>query len=218
MIKSTQLPQDAFGNLIPVACLDSRKTQVLTMAEKDTAQASAVFTSKTPVKAKIEITGANAGVFTITAVEDSYLSEDISIALSNAAALAVALTGRAITISPNGKKFSEIAAVINGNPAANRLIRASYADADKNDTIAGANVAAAFLNGYDPGNIGCYVRIVLDGDGFYGTFSEAETATKSASIPLAEGQEAWEYVPAGRKISVMGEAGMKAYITPGKLF
>lgn len=218
MIKSTQLPQDQFGNMLPVACLDSRKTQVLTMEAKDTAQASAAFTSKTPKRAKLEIKGNAAGVFTITAVEDSYLAEDISIALSDAGALGITVVGRAITLASNGKKFSEIAAIINDNPIINRLIRASYAETDKNETIAAANVAAAFLKGYDPGNIGCYVRIVLDGDGFYGTFSEAETATKAASIPLSAGEVAWEYVPAGRKISVMGDAGMKAYLTPGKLF
>lgn len=218
MIKSTQLPQDQFGNMLPVACLDSRKTQVLTMAANNIAQASEAFTSKTPKRAKLEIVGSSAGVFTITAVEDSYLAEDISIALSNAGSLGITVVGRAITLAPSGKKFSEIAAVINDNPIINRLLRASYAEADKNDTIAAANVAAAFLKGYDPGDIGCYVRIVLDGDGFYGTFSEAETATKAASIPLSAGEVAWEYVPVGRKISAMGKAGMKAYLTPGKLF
>jgi len=216
MLNATHLPIDPYGNLIPVGCHKSRGTQVLTLADDAVVYASSAFSGKTKVMASTTLAAADRNTITITSKIEGWESEEISVKVAAAgAALAISVSGKEITITPKSNTTSkELAAAIAACPEANELVSVAYTS----DTAAVEdNKPAVFLDGWDRGNVGIYVLIQADNDIFYGTFTEAETATKTASIPLAAGQMMWEYVMPGHKISAKSTtAGAKVYLTPAK--
>ncbi len=216
MLNATHLPIDPYGNLIPVGCHKSRGTQVLTLASSAAVYASSAFSGKTKVMASTTLAAAGGETITITSKIEGWESEEISVKVAAAgAALAISVSGKEITITPKSDTTSkELAAAIAACPEANELVSVAY----KSDSaIVEADKPAVFLDGWDRGNVGIYVLIQADNDIFYGTFTEAETATKTASIPLAAGQMMWEYVMPGHKISAKSTtAGAKVYLTPAK--
>jgi hypothetical protein len=216
MLNATHLPIDPYGNLIPVGCHKSRGTQVLTLADDTAVYASSAFSGKTKVMASTTLAAAGKDTITITSKIEGWESEEISVKVAAAgAALAISVSGKEITITPKSDTTSkELAAAIAACPEANELVSVAYTS---DTAIVEDNKPAVFLDGWDRGNVGIYVLIQADSDIFYGTFTEAETATKTASIPLAAGQMMWEYVMPGHKISAKSTtAGAKVYLTPAK--
>ena len=216
MLNATHLPIDPYGNLIPVGCHKSRGTQVLTLADDAVVYASSAFSGKTKVMASTTLAAADRNTITITSKIEGWESEEISVKVAAAgAALAISVSGKEITITPKSNTTSkELAAAIAACPEANELVSVAYTS---DTAIVEDNKPAVFLDGWDRGNVGIYVLIQADNDIFYGTFTEAETATKTASIPLAAGQMMWEYVMPGHKISAKSTtAGAKVYLTPAK--
>lgn len=216
MLNATHLPIDPYGNLIPVGCHKSRGTQVLTLADDTAVYASSAFSGKTKVMASTTLAAAGGETITITSKIEGWESEEISVKVAAAgAALAISVSGKEITITPKSDTTSkELAAAIAACPEANELVSVAYTS---EAAIVEADKPAVFLDGWDRGNVGIYVLIQADSDIFYGTFTEAETATKTASIPLAAGQMMWEYVMPGHKISAKSTtAGAKVYLTPAK--
>lgn len=216
MLNATHLPIDPYGNLIPVGCHKSRGTQVLTLADDTAVYASSAFSGKTKVMASTTLAAAGTDTITITSKIEGWESEEISVKVAAAgAALAISVSGKEITITPKSDTTSkELAAAIAACPEANELVSVAYTS---DSAIVEADKPAVFLDGWDRGNVGIYVLIQADNDIFYGTFTEAETATKTASIPLAAGQMMWEYVMPGHKISAKSTtAGAKVYLTPAK--
>lgn len=216
MLNATHLPIDPYGNLIPVGCHKSRGTQVLTLADDTAVYASSAFSGKTKVMASTTLAAAGSETITITSKIEGWESEEISVKVAAAGtALAISVSGKEITITPKSDTTSkELAAAIAACPEANELVSVAYTS---DTAIVEDNKPAVFLDGWDRGNVGIYVLIQADSDIFYGTFTEAETATKTASIPLAAGQMMWEYVMPGHKISAKSTtAGAKVYLTPAK--
>ena len=216
MLNATHLPIDPYGNLIPVGCHKSRGTQVLTLADDTAVYASSAFSGKTKVMASTTLAAAGTDTITITSKIEGWESEEISVKVAAAgAALAISVSGKEITITPKSDTTSkELAAAIAACPEANELVSVAYTS---DSAIVEADKPAVFLDGWDRGNVGIYVLIQADNDIFYGTFTEAETATKTASIPLAAGQMMWEYVMPGHKISAKSTTeGAKVYLTPAK--
>lgn len=216
MLNATHLPIDPYGNLIPVGCHKSRGTQVLTLADDTAVYASSAFSGKTKVMASTTLAAAGTDTITITSKIEGWESEEISVKVAAAgAALAISVSGKEITITPKSDTTSkELAAAIASCPEANELVSVAYS---LDTAIVVEDKPAVFLDGWDRGNVGIYVLIQADNDIFYGTFTEAETATKTASIPLAAGQMMWEYVMPGHKISAKSTtAGAKVYLTPAK--
>lgn len=216
MLNATHLPIDPYGNLIPVGCHKSRGTQVLTLADDTAVYASSAFSGKTKVMASTTLAAAGGETITITSKIEGWESEEISVKVAAAgAALAISVSGKEITITPKSNTTSkELAAAIAACPEANELVSVAYTS---DTAIVEADKPAVFLDGWDRGNVGIYVLIQADNDIFYGTFTEAETATKTASIPLAAGQMMWEYVMPGHKISAKSTTeGAKVYLTPAK--
>jgi phage tail sheath gpL-like len=216
MLNATHLPIDPYGNLIPVGCHKSRGTQVLTLADDAVVYASSAFSGKTKVMASTTLAAAGGETITITSKIEGWESEEISVKVAEAStALAISVSGKEITITPKSDTTSkELAAAIAACPEANELVSVAYTS---DSAIVEDNKPAVFLDGWDRGNVGIYVLIQADNDIFYGTFTEAETATKTASIPLAAGQMMWEYVMPGHKISAKSTtAGAKVYLTPAK--
>ena len=190
-------------------------TQVLTLAD-DTAVYVSAFSGKTKVMASTTLAAAGTDTITITSKIEGWESEEISVKVAAAgAALAISVSGKEITITPKSDTTSkELAAAIAACPEANELVSVAYTS---DSAIVEADKPAVFLDGWDRGNVGIYVLIQADSDIFYGTFTEAETANKTASIPLAAGQMMWEYVMPGHKISAKSTtAGAKVYLTPAK--
>lgn len=216
MLNATHLPIDPYGNLIPVGCHKSRGTQVLTLADDTAVYASSAFSGKTKVMASTTLAAAGTDTITITSKIEGWESEEISVKVAAAgAALAISVSGKEITITPKSDTTSkELAAAIAACPEANELVSVAYTS---DTAIVEDNKPAVFLDGWDRGNVGIYVLIQADSDIFYGTFTEAEGATPTASIPLAAGQMMWEYVMPGHKISAKSTtAGAKVYLTPAK--
>ena len=216
MLNATHLPIDPYGNLIPVGCHKSRGTQVLTLADDTAVYASSAFSGKTKVMASTTLAAADRNTITITSKIEGWESEEISVKVAAAgAALAISVSGKEITITPKSDTTSkELATAIAACPEANELVSVAYTS---DSAIVEADKPAVFLDGWDRGNVGIYVLIQADNDIFYGTFTEAETATKTASIPLAAGQMMWEYVMPGHKISAKSTTeGAKVYLTPAK--
>jgi len=216
MLNATHLPIDPYGNLIPVGCHKSRGTQVLTLADNAVVYASSAFSGKTKVMASTTLAAAGGETITITSKIEGWESEEISVKVAAAgAALAISVSGKEITITPKSDTTSkELAAAIAACPEANELVSVAYTS---DTAIVVEDKPAVFLDGWDRGNVGIYVLIQADNDIFYGTFTEAETATKTASIPLAAGQMMWEYVMPGHKISAKSTTkGAKVYLTPAK--
>lgn len=216
MLNATHLPIDPYGNLIPVGCHKSRGTQVLTLADDTAVYASSAFSGKTKVMASTTLAAAGTDTITITSKIEGWESEEISVKVAAAgAALAISVSGKEITITPKSDTTSkQLAAAIAACPEANELVSVAYTS---DSAIVEADKPAVFLDGWDRGNVGIYVLIQADNDIFYGTFTEAETATKTASIPLAAGQMMWEYVMPGHKISAKSTTkGAKVYLTPAK--
>lgn len=216
MLNATHLPIDPYGNLIPVGCHKSRGTQVLTLADDTAVYASSAFSGKTKVMASTTLAAADGNTITITSKIEGWESEEISVKVAAAgAALAISVSGKEITITPKSNTTSkELATAIAACPEANELVSVAYTS---DSAIVEADKPAVFLDGWDRGNVGIYVLIQADNDIFYGTFTEAETATKTASIPLAAGQMMWEYVMPGHKISAKSTTeGAKVYLTPAK--
>ena len=216
MLNATHLPIDPYGNLIPVGCHKSRGTQVLTLADNTAVYASSAFSGKTKVMASTTLAAAGDETITITSKIEGWESEEISVKVAAAgAALAISVSGKEITITPKSDTTSkELAAAIAACPEANELVSVAYS---LDTAIVEDNKPAVFLDGWDRGNVGIYVLIQADNDIFYGTFTEAEGATQTASIPLAAGQMMWEYVMPGHKISAKSTTeGAKVYLTPAK--
>ena len=216
MLNATHLPIDPYGNLIPVGCHKSRGTQVLTLADDAVVYASSAFSGKTKVMASTTLAAAGGETITITSKIEGWESEEISVKVAAAGtALAISVSGKEITITPKSDTTSnELAAAIAACPEANELVSVAYTS---DNAIVVEDKPAVFLDGWDRGNVGIYVLIQADNDIFYGTFTEAETATKTASIPLAAGQMMWEYVMPGHKISAKSTTkGAKVYLTPAK--
>ena len=216
MLNATHLPIDPYGNLIPVGCHKSRGTQVLTLADNTAVYASSAFSGKTKVMASTTLAAAGDETITITSKIEGWESEEISVKVAAAGAdLAISVSGKEITITPKSDTTSkELAAAIAACPEANELVSVAYS---LDTAIVEDNKPAVFLDGWDRGNVGIYVLIQADNDIFYGTFTEAEGATQTASIPLAAGQMMWEYVMPGHKISAKSTTeGAKVYLTPAK--
>ena len=216
MLNATHLPIDPYGNLIPVGCHKSRGTQVLTLASDTDVYASSAFSGKTKVMASTTLAAAGDETITITSKIEGWESEEISVKVAAAGAdLAISVSGKEITITPKSDTTSkELAAAIAACPEANELVSVAYS---LDTAIVEDNKPAVFLDGWDRGNVGIYVLIQADNDIFYGTFTEAEGATQTASIPLAAGQMMWEYVMPGHKISAKSTTeGAKVYLTPAK--
>ena len=216
MLNATHLPIDPYGNLIPVGCHKSRGTQVLTLADNTAVYASSAFSGKTKVMASTTLAAAGGETITITSKIEGWESEEISVQVEAAAsAEAIAVEGKAITITPKATSTSaSIRALVVASPAANDLIEVTYTNAN---AVIDASQAKQYLDGWDRGNAGIYVLIQATEDCFIGTFSEAETAVKTASMPLFANQMHWEYVMPGHKISAKSTtAGAKVYLTPAK--
>lgn len=212
MLNATPLPIDSYGNPQSVPTLKTRGTQPLTLTSNAVVYASTAFSGLTK-------TMATATILTdmvLTSLLEGYKSETISIQIATGSgSLTVAVTGNAIlvTLASAGNSNAQIKAAIDANPAAAALV----------SVVAGATgsannpVAKTYLNGWDRGDVGLYVRIWCDNDAFIGTFSEAETATKTASMPITAKQEYWQFVYPGDKIAAKSATnGAIIYFTPAK--
>ena len=218
MLNATHLPIDPYGNLIPVGCHKSRGTQVLSLESDAVVYASSAFSGKTKVMASTTLAAAGGETITITSKIEGWESEEISVKVARSVdeTLTVSVSGKEITITPKsgGTTSKELAAAIAACPEANELVSVAYSSGT---AAVVEDKPAVFLDGWDRGNVGIYMLIQADNDIFYGTFTEAETATKTASIPLAAGQMMWEYVMPGHKISAKSTTeGAKVYLTPAK--
>ena len=142
-----------------------------------------LFSGKTKVMASTTLAAAGTDTITITSKIEGWESEEISVKVAAAgAALAISVSGKEITITPKSDTTSkELAAAIAACPEANELVSVAYTS---DTAIVEDNKPAVFLDGWDRGNVGIYVLIQADSDIFYGTFTEAETATKTASIQI----------------------------------
>jgi hypothetical protein len=217
-MNATPLPETPQGTAIPVACLKSRATQAVTLTSNAVVYASSIFSKTIKSMASAYIAAADDTKLTFTALKEGWTSEEISVQVAGAGGeLAIAVSGNAITITPKADStVAEVAAAINANVFASALVLASY-DASVADKVVAATQAKQYLDGWDAGNVGIYVLIQFTEDGFYGTFSEAQTSPMTASIPIPANTERWEFVLPGQKISLKSPTnGAKAYLTPAK--
>ena len=207
-----------FGNPIPVGNLKTRATQAVTLTSNAVVYVSNAFSGKTQTMATLTLGAAGNDTLTLTSKIKGQESERISVIVNTAgAALIVAVTGgNAIAITPTASStIEDISKGIGANPAANALVSCAFSG--DGTAVIDASQAKAYLNGWDRGGIGCYVRLWGTNDFFYGKFSEAETATKTASTPVTAKVEVWEFVEPGDKIALKSATnGAIVYITPAK--
>lgn len=217
MLNATPLPIDDYGNPQPVGCHKSRGTQAITLTSNAVVYASTAFSSTTKTLASIELGAAGTDTLTLTSKLEGWISEEISVQVTTPKpALAIAVTGKAILIAPTASTtIKDVADAIEADPQANALVSCVYTG--DGSAVIDAGVAKAYLDGWDSGNRGMYVRVWCDNDAFIGTFSEAETATMTASIPITAKCEHWEFVFPGHKISAKSATnGAIIYMTPAK--
>lgn len=218
MKHASLLPVDANGNPIPVFIPDTKKTQAIALTSAGTVYSSTALAASAKTLAKLVIGCSGDDTITFTAVEENYLSEEISIATADGGTFGIAISGRAITITPAaaGTACSVIKAAIEANPKLSALVTVSYTSAAA--TI-DASQAAAFLSGWDDGETPVVCQVCMTGEGFIGTFSETKTATKTASMYVPEGQIIWLLVLPGEIITAKAVGASKVcYITPAKRF
>lgn len=217
MNNSAGIPVSQFGHPIPVGNLKTRATQAITLTSNEVVYASNAFSSKTKVMASAILGAAGDDYMTLTSKIEGSESERISVIVNAAdtALSVVVVGGNAIQITPKAdSSLKAVMAAIVANPKANELVSVAITD---EDAVIDATQAKQYLNGWDRGGIGVYVRLWGNADFFYGKFSEAETATKTASCPVAAFSETWEYVEPGDKISLKSATnGAIVYITPAK--
>ena len=217
MLNATPLPVDDYGNPQPVGCHKSRATQAITLTSNAVVYASTAFSGTTKTLASIVLGAAGADTLTLTAKSESWEGEEVSVQVAAPKeALAILVTEKAILITPTASSTcKEVADAIEANYQANELVSCVYTN--EGSAVIDAGVAKAYLDGWDAGNRGMYVRVWCDNDAFIGTFSEAETATKTASIPITAKCEHWEFVFPGHKISAKSATnGAIIYMTPAK--
>lgn len=217
MLNATPLPIDDYGNPQPVGCHKTRGTQAITLTSNAVVYASTAFSSTTKTLASIELGAAGTDTLTLTAKAESWEGEEVSVQVAGAAGtLSVAVTGKAILITPTAAStVKEVVEAIEANYQANELVSCTYTN--DGSAVIDATQAKAYLNGWDAGNRGVYVRIWCDNDCFIGTFAEAETATKTASMPLTAKCDHWEFVFPGHKIAAKSAtSGAIIYMTPAK--
>ena len=217
MNNAAGIPIDQFGHPIPIGNLKTRATQAITLTSNAVVYVSNAFSSKTKVMASAVLGAAGDDYMTLTSKIEGSESERISVIVNAAdAALVVAVVGgNAIQITPKAdSSLKAVMAAIVANPKANELVSVAITD---EDAVIDNTQAKQYLNGWDRGGIGMYVRLWGTNDFFYGKYSEAETATKTASTPVSAGVEAWEFVEAGDKISLKSATnGAIVYVTPAK--
>lgn len=217
MNDSTGIPIDSFGHPIPVPNLKTRATQAVTLTSNAVVYGTNAFSSKNKVMASAVLGAAGDDTLTLTSKIEGSESERISVIVNEAgASLVVAVTGgNAIAITPKAdSRLKDVVKEIEANPKANELVSAV---ATSDDAVIDASQAKKYLNGWDAGKTGCYVRLWGTADFFYGKYSEAETDPKTASCPVTAGVETWEYVEPGDKISLKSSTnGAIVYVTPAK--
>lgn len=213
---AAQLPYDPFGQPLPAPLYKSAGTQAITLTSNAVVYASNAFSGLSKVLPSLVLGAAGADTITFTSNLADSEGERISIQVAGAAgALAISVTGKAILITPTASSTcADVAAAIAAMPQAAELVSVTYT---LETAIIDATQAKAYLSGYDKGNVSIPVRVWLTNDGFIGTYSEAETATKAASIPVTAKSDFWLTVEPGDKISVKSATnGAIAYITPFK--
>lgn len=217
MNSSAVIPIDQFGHPVPVGNLKTRGTQAITLTSNAVVYASNAFSSKTRTMASAVLQADGDAYITLTSRDESSESERVSVIVNEAgASLAVAVVGgNAIQITPKADSTcKEVVEAIAANPKANDLVSAV---ASNDEAVIDASQAKQYLDGWDAGNIGVYVRMWGTQDFFYGKYSEAETKPKTASCPVTAGVEVWEFVEPGDKISLKSVTnGAIVYITPAK--
>lgn len=226
MKNATPLPIDPFGNPIPVFVPDTKKTQTLAIADATTFATQTIPFSKTAeslaTTGELDICSGD-DTITFTSKIRGIESEQITITITAAgAAAAVSVSGKDITFVGMNKepKCSAIKALCEANPAVDALITVSYKNADATMN-ANAALAKTYLQGWDDGETPTVVRLTASNDCFIGTFSEALTATKTASMPLWAKTYVDICVMPGQLITAVGVAtvtGAKLYLTPAKKF
>ena len=226
MKNATPLPIDPFGNPIPIFVPDTKKTQTLAIADATTFATQTIPFSKTAES--LATTGeidkcSDANWIAFTSKIRGNKSEQISITIVAAgAAAAVSISGKDITFvgMATEPKCSAMKALCEANPAIDALITVSYKNADATMDAAAA-MAKTYLQGWDDGETPTVVRLTASNDCLVGTFSEALTATKTASMPLWAKSYADICVFPGQLITAVGVAavtGAKLYMTPAKKF
>lgn len=216
MNNTVQLAVTPSGDMIPVGCYKTKGTQAVTLTNASTVYTSAAFSSTAEVLASLTLGAAGDDTITFTSKLKGEQSERISIQVAGAAgALAVAVTGKAILITPKADSTcAQVAAAIAANYAANELVTVTHT---LGTAIIDATQAKAFLSGWDAGIHGMPVRVMLNQDGFIGMFSESETAAMTASMPVTKGASYDFYIISGDKITAKSAtAGAIAYFTPFK--
>ncbi|HNX37062.1 MAG TPA: hypothetical protein PKI15_01775 [Candidatus Cloacimonadota bacterium] len=226
MKNATPLPIDPFGNPIPVFVPDTKKTQTLAIADATTFATQTIPFSKTAeslaTTGELDICSGD-DTITFTSKIRGIESEQITITITaDGAAAAVSVSGKDITFVGMNKepKCSAIKALCEANPAVDALITVSYKNADATMDAAAA-LAKTYLQGWDDGNTPTVVRLTASNDCFIGTFSEALTTTKTASMPLWAKTYVDICVMPGQLITAVGVAtvtGAKVYLTPAKKF
>lgn len=215
MLNATPLPVDDYGNPQPIGCHKTIATQKITLTSNAVVYASAAFSGVTKTMASIAL-GAGEEKLTLTSKLEGWQGEEISVEVKDVSeSLVIEVTGKAITIYPTATYgIKEVALAIAANYQANELVSCVYSEAS---AAIDTPQAKTYLNGWDAGDRGMYVRVWCDNDAFIGTFSEAETATKTASMPITAKCEYWEFVFPGHKISAKSAtSGAIIYLTPAK--
>lgn len=217
MKKAINLPVDGDGNAIPVGYFDTAKTAVLTCTEASTVYAQTIPLAKTEeTMASLTLDCSGADTITFTSLIKGWESENISITVAAAGTFGIAISGKAITITPAaaGTKCSTIEEAIAANPMLAELVEVSYTD---EDATIDAEQSKAFLSGWDSGDSPIYVRATMDNDGFIGIGNEAIAGTPAASMPIAGGISMDIMLLPGQLVSAKSAtAGAKLYLTPGK--
>lgn len=217
MLNATPLPVDDYGNPQPIGCHKTRATQKITLTSNAAVYASTAFTGATKTMASITLESLGSGKLILTSKLEGYPGEEISVEIGTPRdPLAVMVTEKNIFITPTETStILDIIAAIQANPQANALVSCSYLN--DGEGVIPANQARAFLNGWDSGGRGLYVRVWCDKDAFIGTFSEAETTPQTASMPITAKTEYWEFVFPGHKIAAKSPtSGAIIYMTPAK--
>lgn len=212
---------DATGKALPVAILDTKATVAVTLNETlaSSSPASTTFGATEKTYPSCTIAAANDKTVTITSILGGYDGSHISVTVADAgASLAVAVSGKDITITPKANSTCAlVAAAINA--AAGHLV---VATTNGTTEVVAATQAKQYLAGWDRGGSGTLVRAYNAANGvcFIGGFPEGNNGTPTASMPMGAGAEMWIMVDAGEKIVAKAASGVTGvlYLTPSRKY
>lgn len=220
-IGATPLPIDILGDALPVYHLNTGNTKTITLTTKNTVYAQTVpMAAVSETFAKwVDNDTTNSKLTVISKHKPAPTGKDIRVMIKSTASAggSVTVSGNDVIVTPKTGEVSaaQIAAQINGSAAALALVYATYHGTGAVAITNQSDTNYYYLNGYDPGAQPVVVRIVLNYDGFIGTYPESHNTSLTASMPVAANIPIDMLLLPGQLVSAKsGTDAATCYITP----